>query len=199
MANNYFNQIVQLNVSQTVAPEPNLLQQTAAVVSMGGSEVPTGTMQYIASSADLADYITPAYDISSISWSAGVVSVVTTNNHGIPVGDTTTIIVSGMTPAAYNGTYTATSSGVNSLNYAIASDPGASSALGTLIIGNQVFLNAFDETWWAQGNTQVGYYIYETNTVVPGDVYTSVESYIDENPLTIYNWCFLPGMDTDPT
>ena len=147
-------------------------------------------------SSDL--YITPAYDISSISWSAGVVSVVTTNNHGIPVGDTTTIIVSGMTPAAYNGTYTATSSGVNSLNYAIASDPGASSALGTLIIGNQVFLTAFDETWWAQGNTQVGYYIYETNTVVPSDVYTLVETYIDENPLTVYNWCFLPGMDTDP-
>ena len=197
MANNYFNQIVRLNVSQTVAPEPNKLQQTAAVVSMGGTEVPTGTMQYIASYADLETYMTPAYDISSISWSAGVVSVVTTNNHGIPVGDTTTIIVSGVTPAGYNGTFTATSYNANTLNYAVASDPGASSVLGTLLIGNQVDILAFDQTWWAQGNTQVGYYIYETNTVVPGDVYALVEDYIDQNPQTIYNWCFLTGMDSD--
>lgn len=199
MALNYFNQIVQLNVSQTVAPEPNRLQQTAAVVSMGGSEVPTGTMQYIASSADLALYLTPAYDVSAISWSAGVVSVTTTNPHGIPVGDTTTIEVSGCAPSAYNGTYTATSSGTYSLNYSLASDPGASTTLGSLLIGNQIYLTAFDETWWAQGNTQIGYYIYETNTVVPADVYTSVDTYIDQNPLHIYNWCFLIGMDEDPT
>jgi len=197
MANNYFNQIVQLNVSQTVAPEPNQLQQTAAVVSMGGTEVPVGTMQYIASSADLADYITPPYDISAISWSAGVVTVDLTNSHGVPVGDTTTIVVMGVSPAAYNGTYTATALDANSLNYSLASNPGSSTVLGTAVIGNQVYMSAFDQTWWAQGNTQAGYYIYETGTLVPADVYTAVDTYIDQNPLTVYNWCFLTGMDSD--
>jgi hypothetical protein len=197
MANNYYNQIVRLNVSQTIAPEPNKLQQTAAVVSMGGTEVPTGFTQYIASPSDLDLYITPDYDISSISWTAGVVSVTTTNNHGIPIGQTTTVEVKGMTPTGYNGTFTATSYNDNTLNYSLSDDPGASSVLGSLLIGNQIYIKAFDQTWWAQGNTQVGYYIYETNTVVPADVYAFVEVYLDQNPETIYNWCFLTGMDED--
>ena len=194
---NHFNNIVQLNVSQTIAPEPNQLQQTGAVVSMGGTTITAGQLRYIASSSDLADYLVPAYDISTIAWSSGVVTVVTTNPHGIPVGDTTNIIVAGCTPTGYNGSFVATSYDTTTLNYTVAANPGASSVVGTLRVGPQTNLSAFDTTWWGQGNTQVGYYVYETGTAAIDDVYISVESYLDANPLTIYNWCFLPGMDAD--
>lgn len=199
MANLYYNRIVQLNVSETVAPTPNRLQGTAAIVSMGGTTVASGTTQLISSSADLALYLEPAYDISSISWTTGVVTVITTNPHGIPVGATTTIVVDGMTPTGYNGTFTATGVNTTTLHYSVATNPGASSVLGTLEVGPQVFLKAADATWWAQGNTFTGYYIYETGTAVNATAITSVNTYLSDNPQTIYNWIFLPGVDSDYT
>lgn len=137
----------------------------------------------------------PALDISSITWAAGVVTLDTTNPHGIPTGATTNIIVKGETPAGYNGTFIATAADANTLNYALATDPGTSTVLGTVLVGPQVDLSAFDDTWWGQGNLGTGYWVYETGTAVPQDVIDSVEGYIDANPQTIYNWIFLPGMD----
>jgi hypothetical protein len=200
MANLYYNRIVQLNVSETVAPTPNRLQGTAAIVSMGGTTIPAGTTQLISSSSDLANYLIPAYDIASLAWSAGVVTLVTTNPHGIPVGSTTTIVVAGVSTTAYNGTFTATGVDATTLHYSLA-DPTVHSITGsgTVEVGPQVFLQAADDTWWAQGNTFTGYYIYETGTAVVANVITSVQTYLTANPQTIYNWIFLPGVDSDHT
>lgn len=197
MANLYYNRIVRLNVSETVAPTPNRLQGTAAIVSMGGTTVPTGTTQLISSPTDLANYLQPAFDIATIAWAAGVVTATTTNPHGIPTGDTTLVEVAGVTPTAYNGTYTATAFDATTLQYALASDPGVETVLGSLQVGPQLYLAAADATWWAQGNVLTGYYIYETGSADPAAVYTSVEAYITANPQTIYNWGFLPGVDAD--
>ena len=199
MANLYYNRIVQLNVSETVAPTPNRLQGTAAIVSMGGTTITAGTTQLISSSADLANYLIPAYDISSATWSAGVASLVTTNPHGIPTGNTTTIVVAGVSVSGYNGTFTATAFDATTLQYTIAVDPGGSPTGGTLEVGPQVFLQADDATWWAQANTFTGYYIYETGTADIADVVDSVNTYLSNNPQTIYNWIFLPGVDADHT
>lgn len=200
MANLYYNRIVQLNVSETVAPTPNRLQGTAAIVSMGGTTIPSGTTQLISSSADLANYILPAYDIASLAWSAGVVTLVTTNPHGIPVGATTTINVADVSTTAYNGTFTATGVNTTTLHYALT-DPTVHSisGSGTVLVGPQAYLIAADDTWWGQGNTLTGYYIYETGTAVYGDVIDSVQTYLAANPQTIYNWGFLPGVDSDHT
>jgi hypothetical protein len=194
---NYYNNIVQLNVSQTVAPEPNLLQSKAAIVSMGGSDVPVGTVQYISNSGQIDDYIEAPYDISAISWAAGVVTIAFTNPHGIPVGLTTPVKVSGVTPTGYNGTFTATSFNSTTLNYALAANPGASSVLGTALIGPQLYLMAADATWWGQGDNQTGYYIFESGTADVGDCLDAVQTYLEANPQTIYNWGFLPGVDAD--
>lgn len=194
--NYYYNRIVQLNVSETVAPTPNRLQGTAAIVSMGGTTIASGTTQYISNASALSNYLEAPYDVASASWSTGVASVVTTNPHGIPVGDTTTIVVAGVSPAGYNGTYTATAFNSTTLQYSISS-PGSYVSGGTVEVGPQVFLKAADDTWWAQGNGFTGYYIYETGTADIGDMLDSVETYLDTNPKTIYNWGFLPGADTD--
>lgn len=81
----------------------------------------------------------PANVITAASWantSGGQATLTTTTNHGVAVGDDFT--VTGITPAAYNGTFTAiTGTATNSLVYALplASTPGAGSAFGTLVAG----------------------------------------------------------------
>lgn len=47
-------QIVTVNAQVTPAPEPSLLQQSGAFVSVGGTTLTTGTYQYLASISDLA-------------------------------------------------------------------------------------------------------------------------------------------------
>lgn len=197
MANDYFNQIVQLNVSETVAPVPNRLQNKGAVVSIGGTSITPGETQYIASSTDLANYLNAATAISTIAWSSGVVTLVVGVPHGIPTGSTTTITVAGMVPTGYNGTYTATAFDTTTLNYALVTNPGASSTLGTVLYGSQIYLSAFDSTWWGQGNTQTGYYIFESGTADPTAIFPMVGDYLDANPQSIYNWGYLPGIDAD--
>jgi hypothetical protein len=204
---NYYNRIVTLNVSETLAPTPSRLQGTAAIVSMGGTTLSSGATQYIASSGELANYLKPAFSITSLAWATGIVTLVTTLPHGIPVGTTTTIIVSGTTVGGsalngYNGTFTATAADTTTLNYSVTNNPNPSSATlvpGTVLLGPQIYLSAADATWWAQGNTQVGYYIFESASALPQTVATAVETYLTANPQTIYNWGFLPGMDSDPT
>ena len=120
MGNLSYNRIVTLNVSEVVAPVPNTLQETAAVVSNGGTSLSSGATQYIAAAGSIASYLKPAYVISAISWATGVVTLVTSLPHGIPVGETTVIKITGTTPDAYNGVYTATAYDTTTLNYSLA-------------------------------------------------------------------------------
>lgn len=50
-------QIVTVNAQVTPAPEPSLLQQSGAFVSVGGTTIATGSYQYLATAADLATYL----------------------------------------------------------------------------------------------------------------------------------------------
>ena len=142
----FYNKIVTLNVSETVAPTPSTLQGTAAIVSNGGTTVPTGTLQFIASSGVISSFITPPFSIATIAWTTGVVALTTSLPHGIPVGETTTITVAGVTPAGYNGTFTATSATTTELTYSLASNPGTETVLGTVLTGPQIYLQAADAT-----------------------------------------------------
>ena len=196
--NYYYNRIVQLNVSETVAPTPNRLQGTAAIVSMGGTTIAAGTTQFIGSSSDLATYLVTPFDVASASWSAGIASVTLTNPHGIPLGTTTTIVVSGVSPTGYNGTFTATAYNTTTFQYSVAA-PGSYVSGGTVQAGPQVYLEAADATWWDQGNAFTGYYIYETGTAVNATAIASVGTYLSAHPQSIYNWGFLPGVDADHT
>lgn len=66
--------------------------------------------------------------VAAISWAAGVVTV-TQNAHGYSTGDK--IRLSSFTPSGYNGEVTITVTGANSYTYALATDPGAATVLGT--------------------------------------------------------------------
>lgn len=66
--------------------------------------------------------------VSAISWAAGVMTV-TQAGHGYSTDDK--IRLSGFTPSGYNGEQTITITGANSYTYALGTDPGAATVLGT--------------------------------------------------------------------
>lgn len=72
--------------------------------------------------------------LTAISWAAtngGTVTAATTSAHGVLPGNTFSI--SGCTPAGYNGTFVALAgTTAETLIYALATNPGAESVLGTL-------------------------------------------------------------------
>ena len=75
-----------------------------------------------------------AIAITSLTWSAGVVTVVTAAAHPFAVGDDFTI--SGAVPAGYNGTFTVITAADNThLTYALASNPGAETTPGQINAG----------------------------------------------------------------
>jgi len=193
-----FNQIVQTNISVQVAPAPTSYLNTAAIVSIGGTTLAAGTTRYISASGQLESILQSELAVSTATWSSGIVTLVT-SAHGIPVGTTTTINVSGCTPAGYNGTFVATAATTTEFTYAVATNPGTLTGSGTVETGPTLYLEAADATWWAQGNSQVGYYVYEAGTAASAAVLTSVQTYLAANPQTIYNWGFLPGIDSDAT
>lgn len=82
----------------------------------------------------------PPKAVASATWSAGVVTLVTTAPHGW-IGSTN-VVVAGCTPSAYN-TNTApmpvvgTITGPSTLTYPVASDPGPLTVVGTINLSNQ--------------------------------------------------------------
>jgi hypothetical protein len=76
----------------------------------------------------------PANVITGATWADGVVTATTTTAHGVGVGNDFTI--TGFTPDAYNGTFTALAGTTGStLKYGVAVDPGADTVQGTLVAG----------------------------------------------------------------
>jgi hypothetical protein len=67
--------------------------------------------------------------ITSASWLASVATIGINESTVIPVG--TSVVIAGMTPAGYNGTYTVTASSAGSFSYALVSNPGTATVFGT--------------------------------------------------------------------
>ena len=103
--------IVNVSVTQQVAPAPSTLQSTGALVSQGATTLASGTYALLTQLSDLSSILTGAVNISSITWATNVATVTTSSAHGIPSGDTVQVIITGVLPAGYNGTFLATSTG----------------------------------------------------------------------------------------
>ena len=280
---NFYNQIVQINVSETVAPAPIEYQKTAALVSIGSTNLAPGTTQLIYSPAS-ATTVSFSASVSSATWSKGVVTLVAgstiglpygsnvnitvsgmtpsgyngnyvatvvsdytlqypqattltvptvfgsvvsvgtgldailkssigisaatwasslvtltlTSSIGFPVGTTIPIVVSGITPVGYNGTFTATVASTTSLTYSLTVNPGTATAFGNLITGYTNSLLGADNTWWNQ-TPSVPYYVFEAGSVSTANVLVAVKNYLAANPQTIYAWGFMPGIDSEST
>lgn len=69
--------------------------------------------------------------IQTMAWAAGVVTAVVQTPHGLPIGSTTVISISGSTPDAYNGTFSVLVTSPNAFSYQLVDDPGLDTAAGT--------------------------------------------------------------------
>ncbi len=74
----------------------------------------------------------PANALTSITWNSGVVTALTTTNHGVVPGQY--FQIAGVSPSGYNGTFLALpGTATNTLVYALAANPGNETVLGTLV------------------------------------------------------------------
>lgn len=179
------NNIVNVNVTQTQAPIPSTLQQTGAFVSVGGTTNAAGSLTILTAKSSLASMLASGHAITSLAWSTGVVTASLPAAHGIPTTDTFEVVISGAIPAAYNGIYTATSTGATAFTYQLASDPGAETTPGTWAPGSTAELVAMNNTFWGQG-ANAAVYVLELGATDINTAITALGTWLTNNPLTVY-------------
>lgn len=175
--------IVQLNVSQTIAPAPDTLQQTGAIISVGGTSTAANTSTLLTQAADLTPILAAAVVITTITWSGSVATVTTTSTHGYTTGDLITI--AGMTPTGYNGTFAITVTSSTTFTYALVSNPGSQTVAGVATDADVAELVAQVTTFFAQGSN-VSVYVLELGhgTAVTG--VAALAAYITAHPGAYY-------------
>jgi len=172
--------IVNINVSVTNPPKPSQLLKSGAMISVGGTTLSPGSYQLLTSKDDLKNITAPAKTITAITWATNVVTVTLSAAHGWANGSEIAVVVSGVTPSGYNGSFTATVTGTNQFTYPLASDPGAATVMGTVktvVAGEIVQMNT---TYWAQGNSRA-VYVLELGDVAATAAITALGSFIDED------------------
>ncbi len=68
--------------------------------------------------------------VQGVSWLRGQVTLTTSRRLDFQIGQIVRLTISGMTPAAYNGTFECFVTGSNSIVYSVADDPGEATVLG---------------------------------------------------------------------
>ena len=192
------NQIVQVNVTQNIAPAPNQLQRTGAFVSQGGTSLAPGSVRLLTQLADLAGILAGAISITSVAWSGGVVTVTTTTPHGIPSTDVVPVIITGFTPSGYNGTFQATSTGLSTFTYPLALNPGSASVEGTVTLEDVQELTAMATTYFAQGAANA-IYVLELGIGTGAQGVTALTTYINNPAVQFYAYLLPLAMSNDAT
>ena len=179
------NNIVTVNVTQTVAPTPSTLQSTGALISQGGTTGVADTITLLTQLSDLTSILATAAAIATLAWSANVVTATTSSAHGIPSGHSVLVTIAGATPSAYNGTFLATSTGTTTFTYPLVGNPGAETVPGTWIPAAVSELTAMATTFFAQGSAQA-VYVLELGIGSAADGVTALAAYITANPNSNY-------------
>lgn len=172
--------IVNINVSVTNPPAPSQLLKSGAMISMGGTTLNAGEYQLLTAKSDLASILAPAKTISTIVWSTGTVTVTLSAAHGWTNGSEIPVLVSGVTPAGYNGAYTATVTGANTFTYPLTTDPGSATVMGSVksVVANEI--SQMNTSYWAQG-TGRAVYVLELGAVTNADAITALADFIAED------------------
>jgi hypothetical protein len=179
------NPIVQINVAVVSAPTPSTLQQTGAMISVGGTTTAANTKTLLTKASDLTAILKGAAALTSLVWSSSVVSATTTAPHGITTGQTLQATISGAVPTGYNGTFAITATGASTFTYPLASNPGAETTPGVWTSEDVAELSAMVTTFFAQGNAQAVYVLELGNQDVT-DAVTALQTYITANPGVFY-------------
>lgn len=68
---------------------------------------------------------------SNLTWAGDVVTLTTATPHGLAIGSSVSVTVSGATPIAYNGTFVCTVTSATTLDYPLVGDPGVATSFGS--------------------------------------------------------------------
>ncbi len=192
------NNIVFLNVQQTLAPLPNTLQQTGAFVSFGGTSGAVNSLTALTSSADLTPKISTPFNLTTLVWASGTVTATAAAAHNLTIGQTYYLTIAGALPAGYNGVYACTITTTTAFTYALASTPGTMTTPGTWSSASNTELVAMNNTYWAQGSN-AAVYVLELG-VQPGPAaVAALNTYIVNNPKTIYAFLVPRWFDAQST
>lgn len=181
------NPIVTVNVSQTIAPTPNALQKTGALISQGGTNLSVGNFSLITQPADLTPLLAAPVAITGLVFASNVVTA-TVAAHGMTVGDQFVTTISGAVPAGYNGTFLATVASSTTFIYPLAgSTPGSETAPGTYTPRNSAELTSMVTTFFAQGSQQ-SVYVLELGAGEVNAGVTALNTLIINNPGQFYSY-----------
>ncbi|EOV4132572.1 hypothetical protein ACONXG_004121 [Yersinia enterocolitica] len=160
--------IVTVNVSQTIGAIPSNLQQMSAILSFGSTLQEASKPVFLTRNQDINDLVKNAIgSLSAVSTAKSTSANVTlTLPEGVTIGrDNNTeveITISGCSPDVWNGTYTATVSGNNTLTWTIpdAQVNGSPTVLGQFTLTGSDELVTAVNGFFAQGNS-IGVYLLE--------------------------------------
>jgi len=194
------NQIVTVNVSQTIAPAPSTLQRTGAFVSQGGTTTAAGTTTLLSAVGDLAAILRPLAAITSMTWSGSVVTVTTAAPHGMTIGNVLSISIAGVTPVAYNGVdRVCTVTGASTFTFPLAATPGVVTIQGSWAPVGRSNLIAMNATFFAQG-TAVSVYVLELGNVTNVNAVVALQAFIAASvPQEIYAYLIPRTFPAEPT
>jgi hypothetical protein len=176
------NEIIQVTVTREVATEPDNLQRKGMFLTTGGTTTAAQTATLLTSVDSLTAILKPAVAVTAASWTSNVVTF-TAAGHDEIVGNK--VVVAGMTPSAYNGTYTITVVSGNDIKAALTSDPGTATVMGTVQDYDAVELAQMNTTFWAQGSA-VPVKVLELGNVGVSAAVTALTTYRTNNPGTAY-------------
>jgi hypothetical protein len=188
MANTITPQIVNLTAVVETAPVPSQLQQSGAIVSVGGTTLTPGTYQYCGNLAAINQISATSYAITSLSWASEEVTATVASGNLPSTGTQFTTTISGAAPTGYNGTYIATVASSTTFTYALASSPGTETTPGFYTISGTSPITYPATSFFAQG-TAVGVYVLELGNVVGVDAQiATLDTWIETNPGVFYGY-----------
>lgn len=176
--------IVTVNVTQAVGATPATLQKSGALISQGATNTTVGTASLLTQASDLTAILTGAKALTSVTLSAGTATAVCTAAHGFTIGDTLLITIAGVTPAGYNGTFTATVTTTTAFTYALSGSLSAGSG-GVYTPEDVAELNAMVTTFFAQGSG-LSCYVLELGPGNANDGVAALTAYMTANPNSAY-------------
>lgn len=194
-------QIVTVLVSQQIAPTPDTLQKTGALISQGGTNTTKGTKSLLTDISDLTPLLVQPAAITSLFLSTSQIATVTTTQvHGLPMNDDIAVTIAGSvgatTPNIFNGTFTATVTGNNTFTYPLAGTTQAGTG-GTWAPASSGELFSMANTFFKQGSSQ-GVYVLELGAGNPSEGISFLSAWIAANPGVFYSYLVPRAWDAVP-
>lgn len=191
--------IVTVNTTVTRAPAVSQLQQSGALVSAGGTTLTAGTYQYCGQLSQVTSILAAPLALSSLTWASGTVTATAAASLELTTGATFVTTIAGATPAAYNGTYIATVTGLSTFTFALTANPGTETVPGTYTPPYSAFITDAATTFFGQGNG-VGLYVLELGAETSAmTAITALQTWITANssPQVFYAYQVPAAWDHD--